>query len=381
MSVPVGLRPTRMGSPGRMCCSREVSGPFGHLDAVELEVLVVVRAGEAEGAQQRPTLDLQADHHEVPVPKAQPRVPRGGEAEQGVVPVVDVQDAFFADGAHGIDRCSKRKLFIGKTGYSCNAIRLSRYAVHAASARGLPGRRPDRQRQPSGASSSACRSPPPAARWPISNVSSICSCSTGSASASVSPPGATTCGAAPRRCSSTRASSSAGSKGGAEDERLRVGATLTIGNYVAVPLVARFMREHPSAGAHPRGRQHGRDRAPGRQLRARRRFGRGRGRPPGPRDHPVARRPAGRLLRGPASAGAQARAHRCRPARRRPGSCASTAPERVRRSIGRCAACCRSCRWRSRCRKPRRSSGPSRPAWGSAACRGSPSRMRSSAAR
>jgi DNA-binding transcriptional LysR family regulator len=28
---------------------------------------------------------------------------------------------------------------------------------------------------------------------------------------------------------------------------LRVGATLTIGNYVAVPLMARFMREHPSA--------------------------------------------------------------------------------------------------------------------------------------
>ena len=29
--------------------------------------------------------------------------------------------------------------------------------------------------------------------------------------------------------------------------RLRVGATLTIGNYVAVPLIARFMREHPGA--------------------------------------------------------------------------------------------------------------------------------------
>jgi len=37
-----------------------------------------------------------------------------------------------------------------------------------------------------------------------------------------------------------------GFEGAAEDERLRVGATLTIGNYVAVPLVARFMREHPS---------------------------------------------------------------------------------------------------------------------------------------
>ena len=32
------------------------------------------------------------------------------------------------------------------------------------------------------------------------------------------------------------------------EHRLRVGATLTIGNYVAVPLVARFMREHPTIG-------------------------------------------------------------------------------------------------------------------------------------
>jgi DNA-binding transcriptional LysR family regulator len=32
-----------------------------------------------------------------------------------------------------------------------------------------------------------------------------------------------------------------------EEGRLRLGATLTIGNYVAVPLIARFMREHPTA--------------------------------------------------------------------------------------------------------------------------------------
>jgi DNA-binding transcriptional LysR family regulator len=34
----------------------------------------------------------------------------------------------------------------------------------------------------------------------------------------------------------------------AVEQRLRVGATLTIGNYVAVPLVARFMRAHPAVG-------------------------------------------------------------------------------------------------------------------------------------
>ena len=32
------------------------------------------------------------------------------------------------------------------------------------------------------------------------------------------------------------------------EHRLRLGATLTIGNYVAVPLVARFMRAHPAVG-------------------------------------------------------------------------------------------------------------------------------------
>ena len=69
----------------------------GHLDAVELEVLVVVRAGDAEGAQQRAALDLEPDHHEVAVAEAQARVAGGREAEQGVVPVVDAQDALFAE--------------------------------------------------------------------------------------------------------------------------------------------------------------------------------------------------------------------------------------------------------------------------------------------
>ena len=46
----------------------------GHLDAVELEVLVVVGAREAEGAQQRAALDLEPDHHEVAVAEAQARV-------------------------------------------------------------------------------------------------------------------------------------------------------------------------------------------------------------------------------------------------------------------------------------------------------------------
>ena len=80
-------------------CERAV----GHLDAEELQVFVMVGAGHAVGAHQRLAVDRQADHHEVAVAKAQGRIARGAEREQGVVPVVDVQDAFGADVCHG--RC------------------------------------------------------------------------------------------------------------------------------------------------------------------------------------------------------------------------------------------------------------------------------------
>jgi len=63
-------------------------------------VIVVVGVREAEGAQQRAAFDLQPDHHEVAVAEAQAAVPGGLEAEEGIVPVVDAEDAFLADGAH-----------------------------------------------------------------------------------------------------------------------------------------------------------------------------------------------------------------------------------------------------------------------------------------
>ena len=71
-----------------------------HLDAQELEVVLVVRAGDAVGAQQRAAVDAQADHREVAVRKAHPGVPGGGEAEQPVGPVVDREDALVVEGAH-----------------------------------------------------------------------------------------------------------------------------------------------------------------------------------------------------------------------------------------------------------------------------------------
>ena len=71
-----------------------------HLDAQELEVFFVVRAGDAVGPQQRLAFDFQADHDEVAVVEPQGRVTRGGEGEQGVVPVVHAQHALSIESSH-----------------------------------------------------------------------------------------------------------------------------------------------------------------------------------------------------------------------------------------------------------------------------------------
>ena len=81
-SVPVGLRLTITGSPGLRCCRREVSGPFGHLDREELQVLLPAGAGDGVGAHQRAPLDFQADHHELAAVEAEAGVARGAEAEK-----------------------------------------------------------------------------------------------------------------------------------------------------------------------------------------------------------------------------------------------------------------------------------------------------------
>jgi hypothetical protein len=73
---------------------------FFHLDAEELQVLLVVRADDAVGPQQRLVVDLQADHREVAVGETQGRIAGGGEGEQPVGPVVDAEHAFFAECTH-----------------------------------------------------------------------------------------------------------------------------------------------------------------------------------------------------------------------------------------------------------------------------------------
>jgi len=76
-------------------------GTVLHLDAEEFQVILIVGAGDAVGAQQRPPVDFQADHDELAVFKAQARVAGRGETEQRLVPMPHTQDCFSADRRHG----------------------------------------------------------------------------------------------------------------------------------------------------------------------------------------------------------------------------------------------------------------------------------------
>jgi hypothetical protein len=89
--------------PGPHVLQQRGQGSVLHLDAEELHVLFVIGAGDAVGAHQRPAVDLQADHHELPVAEAQCGVARRAEAEQAVVPVPDAQNPFGAQGCHLAD--------------------------------------------------------------------------------------------------------------------------------------------------------------------------------------------------------------------------------------------------------------------------------------
>jgi hypothetical protein len=62
--------------------------PIRHLDAQELEVLLVISAGNAVRAQQRPAIDVQTHHDELAVLETQARVASGRERELGVCPMV-----------------------------------------------------------------------------------------------------------------------------------------------------------------------------------------------------------------------------------------------------------------------------------------------------
>jgi hypothetical protein len=74
--------------------------PVRHLDRKEFEPVLVIGAGDAVGAQQRLLTDLQPDHGEFAVAKAERGMTRGGEAEQCVGPVMNADNAFLIEVAH-----------------------------------------------------------------------------------------------------------------------------------------------------------------------------------------------------------------------------------------------------------------------------------------
>jgi hypothetical protein len=66
----------------------------------EFQPVLVIGAGDAIGAQQRLLADLEADHGEFAVAKPERGIARGREAEQGVGPVMDAENAFQIEVAH-----------------------------------------------------------------------------------------------------------------------------------------------------------------------------------------------------------------------------------------------------------------------------------------
>ncbi len=78
------------------------------LDGEELEFLLVIGRHHAVGPQQRPALDLDADHRELAVPEAESRIARRAEGEERVGPVVDRQNALLVELAHRL-RCPESR--------------------------------------------------------------------------------------------------------------------------------------------------------------------------------------------------------------------------------------------------------------------------------
>ena len=96
-SVPVGLRLDQHLIAHADVLQARGQRAVGHLDAQELQVLLVIGAGDAVGAQQRAVTDVQTQHHELPVLEAQALIARGGEGELSIGPMMDPEHSFAAD--------------------------------------------------------------------------------------------------------------------------------------------------------------------------------------------------------------------------------------------------------------------------------------------
>jgi len=76
-----------------------------HLDAQKLQVLLMIRTSNAVRAQQRPVVDMQPHHDELPILEAQARIARGGEGELGIGPMMDLEYALRSYGCQDKVTC------------------------------------------------------------------------------------------------------------------------------------------------------------------------------------------------------------------------------------------------------------------------------------
>ena len=74
--------------------------PVRDLDGEELELFLVIGARHAVGAQQRPAIDLEADHRKLAVLEAETGIAGGGEAEKRIGPVPDRKNFLSIECAH-----------------------------------------------------------------------------------------------------------------------------------------------------------------------------------------------------------------------------------------------------------------------------------------
>src|SRR5262245_46923347 len=72
----------------------------GDLDGEELELFLVIGARHAVGAQQRATVDLEADHRKLPILETETGIAGGSEAEKRIGPVANGKNLLSIERAH-----------------------------------------------------------------------------------------------------------------------------------------------------------------------------------------------------------------------------------------------------------------------------------------
>jgi hypothetical protein len=95
-----GIAPANVLQTGRERAVRD-------LNAQKLEVFLVVRAGDAVGAQERPVIHVEPHHNELAVLKSQAGVSCGGESELSVCPVLYFEYALRSHRSQDNVTCGK----------------------------------------------------------------------------------------------------------------------------------------------------------------------------------------------------------------------------------------------------------------------------------